>query len=160
MEEIMPQIEVASLGQIPCHIVKKHTLLVGLKDILPEDLLWRKDNPRTPAVICLEEEHACTCPYNCMVKLAHRCHALFSQNPLTQIFILFRREEKDLIRRKPKKEIIKSAGVAGVKTKVPRILAIHVPDDYQLRLMRVNYDGLNLVMQGAEPIRCDLSTIL
>jgi len=156
----MPRIEVAQLGQIPCHIIKNHTLLVGLKDILPEDLLWRKDHPQTPAMICLEEERTCTCNYGCMIKLAQRCHALFSQRKLTQIFILFRREEKDLVRRMPKKEILQSAGVKEVKTTVPRIMAIHVPDDYRLRLLRVNYDGLNLVMQGAEPIRCDLSSIL
>jgi len=156
----MPQIEVTSLGSIPAHLVKNHTLLVGLKDILPEDILWRKDHPRVPAMICLQEERTCTCPYQCMAKLAQRCHGLFSQYKLTQIFILFRRDEPDLVRRAPKKDVQRSAGVKNVKTVVPRIMAIHVPDDYDLRLLRVNYDGLNLVMQGADPIRCDLSSIL
>lgn len=126
-----------------------HSFLVGAKEILPEDLLWRTDHPRTPALICLQDDKACMCTWGCVPKLAFRCFWLFGKNPkLQQLFILFSREEKPL-----KRVVQLGAGDEAVQM-MPRVFVMHVPRDfdsspYPYRLFRANYSGLRMVLEGA-----------
>ncbi len=140
---------------------KGDTLLVGVKDILPEDVLWRRDHPNVPAVVCFEEERACQCPWGCIPKLAQRCHWLFDMFPnARQLLILFKRGEKDIRRKLPELPPIDARAFPSVsrsmaRQDVPRILVLHVPTDFGIRLFRANYDGLQLVLEASQV--CELS---
>jgi len=130
---------------------KKHTMMIGLKHILPEDIIWRRDNPRVPSMICLQENNACDCPFNCMPKLAERCHFLFEQfDDLVQILIVFQREEKPLERRRPSSEYLRGVDANKVKTRVPRLFAVRVSRDFDIRIMRSNFDGLQVAMERTQ----------
>lgn len=80
--------------------IEPHTFFVGLKEILPEDVLFRKTNPSVPALICLQEDAACTCPFRCIPKLLSRLLFLFEKLKVQNIFILFRRKENALQRQR------------------------------------------------------------
>ena len=133
---------------IEANIINGHSLFIGLKNILPEDILWRKDHPKVPAMVCLQQNNACDCPFNCMTKFAQRVRWLFDQYPeVTQIFVLLQRDEPNLLRKKPPMHQMLDMPHKEVLTSVPRILTIHIPRDFKLRMFRVNYDGLQLDLQ-------------
>jgi len=118
--------------------VKDHTLFVAVRDFLPEDPLWRKDRPRLPAMVCLQEENTCTCPFNCMPKLAKRSHWFFQKYPnLEQIFLVFQRKQEKNLQRKQKE--------------IPRYWVVWITSSFDISLQRVNYDGLQLVLRQSEP---------
>lgn len=137
---------------------RRHTMLIGLKHILPEDIIWRRTNEMVPAMICLQENNSCDCPFNCMPKLAKRCGYLFDEfRHLHQIIIIFQREEKPLNRRQPKKEYLSGMGNDfEVKTKVPRLFAVHITTDFNIRVMRSNFDGLQVAMKRTEESQLDV----
>lgn len=136
--------------QIELRFIKKHTVFVGLKHMLVEDVLWRRENPRTPAMICLQQDNACGCPFGCMPKLATRCRWLFDQFPdLEQILILFTRNEPKLRRKKPSRQNMMDMLDWDVDTQVPRLLVLHVPRSFAISLRRVNYDGVQICLKNA-----------
>lgn len=148
-----------SKDQIMLRLVKKHTALVGIKDFVPEDILWRRDHPRTPSLICFQEDLACECTWNCVPKVAVRAFWLFQHFPdLQQVFIFFQREGEKLRRNRPRVEL--TAGMAPdyldtYKVDVPRIYILHIPRNFDsaprpFRLFMANYDGLQLILKKTE----------
>lgn len=150
-----------------CHL-DYHTFVIGLKDLLPEDVLWRKEHPRVPAVVCLHEDHVCTCPWNCIVKLSFRCWKLFDCFvPLQQILILYSMEEPSLKRRKFAKvdtfgNVVLDAATVPI-VEVPRLWALHIERDFMdakrvapYRQFRVNYSGLQIVLSKMVEERLDV----
>ena len=150
-------IDVGTDRKISCHWVKNHTVFVGLKDILPEDILWRERNPSVPAMICLQKSMACSCTFNCMPKLAKRCHWFFDKFPeLEQLFVLFQRQGESALRRSvgtgnmSREEASLESVQKSLKRKsIPRIHSLVIDGDFNLRLVRSNYDGLQLVLGGS-----------
>jgi len=151
-------------SRIEFHLVKGHTIIVGIDTILPEDGLWRKENPRTPAMICLEQDNVCGCPMGCIPKLVLRCRSLFEALPSAkQMLILFRREEA-LLKRKISAELTADMDkelLASIKTEAPRIIALIVHRDFEdrkvpYRLQRVNYDGLKLSLAAGKKVRAEV----
>lgn len=136
-------------------VLEGHTAFFGIKDFLPEDILWRKEHPRTPSLVCLQEDNVCECPWGCVAKLAARCHWLFEKKPnLAQLFLLFNRGEAALRRRVPPKEInndLTESERQSFKITVPRVFALHVERDFYrakvpFRLFRVNYNSLEILL--------------
>lgn len=137
------------------YLVNNHTLILGLKDILPEDILWRQKQPKTPAMICLENDQGCDCPWQCIPTLARRSYDLFVKlRHVVQIFVLFQRGEKPLVRNPPTRSVQHAAGVRDVETVIPRYWALYITHapDYTVRIMRVNYDSLNLLLETADMV--------
>ena len=152
-------------GIIEFSMVKDHTMLIGANELLPEDALWRKDNPKVPAMICMEVDNVCHCPWGCIPKLVMRCVSIFGSMPnLEQIFILFKREENDLVRYGTNPELVKGmdpVSLKKVKKSVPRVRAIWIPRDFgsqpvPYRVMPANYDGLRLSMEQAVKKRAEV----
>jgi hypothetical protein len=144
------QVVASKRSQIELRFVGKHTVFVGLKHMLMEDILWRKENPRIPAMICLQEDHSCSCPFNCMTRLAKRCAWIFDQYPkLQQILILFTRNEPKLIRKKPSRLNMMDLLDWDVDTKVPRLIVLYVPRSFAISMLRVNYDGVQICLKHA-----------
>ena len=132
------------------------SFLVGAKDLLPEDKLWRRDRPDMPALICLQEDNVCACPWGCIPKLVFRCVVIFQLlAKVEQIVVIFKREEKDLHRRQVTLEMAPDLSVekiAQLNKPAPRIWGLVIPRDFGQRaqpyhLTRLNYDGLSLVMK-------------
>jgi hypothetical protein len=146
--------------------VSQHTFLIGMKDILPEDLLWRRDHERIPAMVCFEEDHACDCPWQCIVKMAGRSMWLFSRFPLLrQILVLFKRSEKFI--RRPKFVHLTSDGDVSNDYSdipfedVPRVWVLHIAHDFYnsrvpYRLFRANHNGLQLILRQAQQRKIDI----
>ena len=140
---------------INIQILDGHSAFFGLREFFPEDILWRRENPRTPAMICLQDDLSCTCPWGCVVKLAVRCSWLFEKlTSIQQVFLLFNRGEKPLKRRVPPEEVnndLTKKERESFKTVVPRMFALHVERNFHLatppfRLFRVNYNSLELLL--------------
>jgi hypothetical protein len=129
----------------------KHTMVIGLKHILPEDILWRREHNSVPAMICFQKNNSCDCPFNCIPRLASRVFFLFENFPdLVQIIVIFKRDEKPLKRRQPSKDKLIGMGEGfEVKTVVPRVFALHIDKDFSLRMIRSNYDGLVVATKDA-----------
>lgn len=139
--------------------VKEHTFIFGLKNILPEDVLWRKQHPRVPSLVCFEEDHVCDCPWGCVGRMAARCMWFFMKfQELKQILVLFRREEsflkkKRYVRVDSRGNLLPDTGVPSEE--VPRVWVFHVSRDFSesavpYRMFRANYGGLNLVLERSK----------
>lgn len=162
------EVFVAQVDKISVYSVRDHTFFIGLKDILPEDIMWRKEHPRVPSLVCFEEDHACDCPWGCVAKAAARCMWFFARfKKLKQILILFKREERMLLRQQYMR--VDHLGniredQAGVPTeKVPRIWALIVPHNFYdasipYRMSRVNHNGLQLVLKHSDMLQIDVDT--
>ena len=158
----LPDTPLPKTRSVNMHFVRnkageEHTIMVGLKDILPEDFLWRKENPRVPAMVCLQQNNACACTFNCMSRFAERCMWLFQRFPeVIHILVFFKRSEADLIRNEPQYAMLRKelaatgGGVLDIgKKQVPRLWVIRVPQDFQLGMYRINHDGLKVSLKGA-----------
>jgi len=89
-------------GVIQVRSIQGHTYFLGLREIIPEDLMWRRQNSRVPALVCLQKDNSCDCPYGCVKKMSARCIWLFRRRPkLKQIMICIKREESELQRPLP-----------------------------------------------------------
>jgi len=142
---------------------RDHTFIVGLREILAEDLLWRADHPRVPALACFQDDNACECPWGCVMKLRDRVFWLFTSFPdLEQIMILFKRDEKDLRRRiniqTPYTPQETASGIAQPKEVVPRFWIMLICRDFRSMVVpwqffRSNYDGLLHVLRGTKEMR-------
>lgn len=141
---------------------RDHTYIIALKHILPEDLLWRKENERVPALVCMEDDHACMCPYKCLRKLAVRCFILFEYNPtVEQIIITFKREEKPLHRdlsgvTRPYTPSELQQGFQQPQKAIPRFWLAIIHRDFADRpqpyiLRRGNYDAITNVLRTSRP---------
>lgn len=138
-------------------VVKDHTLFVGIKDMIPEDIIWRREHPNVPAMICLQENQACGCTWDCMTKLATRSFFFFRQFPrAVQLFMLFQRTQETALQRNAVRVQDLYAAERGMKvqerrTTLPRLQAVHVTSDFKIiRVLRVNYDGLQYLLKDAE----------
>jgi len=159
-------IQVAENTSVPYFLFAKHTMFIGLKYMQPEDILWRRDNPSVPAMVCLQESGSCSCPYQCITQLARRVGTLFSRLPfLKQMFIMFKRpEERNLRRhdltfeesqtaiRQDLNNVRRRLGLpTGRRTNLPRFMAIHITSDYSaFRLLRLNYDALQYILANSD----------
>lgn len=142
---------------------RDHTFIVGLKEIIPEDLLWRVDHPRVPALVCMQDDHVCECPWGCVHLLGSRLAWLFDHYPdVEQILVLFKRDEKELWRKMSLdvsySKVEEEAGLRSPKVIVPRYWVLWVPMGFQnmitpYRLFRGNYDGLCHILRGTRPLR-------
>lgn len=140
---------------VQAHFVQNHTAILGLRDILPEDILWRRENPSLPAMICLQSDHSCSCPFQCMPKLAQRAFRLFQAYPtLDQILVAFKREEKWLERDVEKHlsqahDLRRLKNPPQIKNRIPRMFCLHINKSFSLRMFRVNHDALSLFLRNS-----------
>lgn len=151
---ITPSCEFTKRSAIRVQSVKGKTFIVGIRDFSPEDILWRKENPRVPALICFEEDNSCSCRWNCVHKIVMRCVWLFNAFPeLEQVLILFNREEKAIKRKIPTsfKSLGRDLKADDFGESVPRVKVLLIPRDFgeakePYRVFPVNYNGLQLVL--------------
>lgn len=162
-EEPEPIQEGFRLGSRRPLSIAPHTFFIGLKEILPEDVLFRKANPSVPALICLQEDSACTCPFRCIPKLLARLLFLFERLHVQNIFVLFRRKENALKRQRAllleeapsTKEEHEARERALEKVEIPRIWiarfkrSLGADGSPPYTLSRVNLAYLNLFLDRA-----------
>lgn len=154
---VTPKIELPKRSFVTVQSIKDHSFLIGLKDMIPEDILWRKTHPKLPSLICFDEDHSCACTWACVQKFVLRCVWLFRQFPaLQQILVLFNREEKDLKRYIPTSPRTLGRDLQEVvfDERVPRVKILHVPRDFgtaprPYRIFPANYNGLQIVLSSA-----------
>lgn len=138
--------------------LREHTFLIGLKEIIPEDILWRKEHPRVPSLICFDDERDCGCPWGCVLSFVKRCVWLFRSFPaLQQVLVLFNREEKNLRRKIPTSPLTvgRDLNPDDFGESVPRVKVLYVPSDFSeqihpYRIFRANYNGLQMVLASTE----------
>lgn len=146
---------------IKAWMVKKHSLFFPLKSILVEDLLWRKEHPLVPALICFEEDHSCHCPSGCVQKFFIRVMWLFyTYSELEQIFVIFNRDEMSLDRKISSKSSSPDIKDKVFKSKVPRLKVLYMnrrsgEQMFPYRIFSVNFDSLSLVLRTADEILID-----
>lgn len=139
---------------------RDHTFILSVWDVLPEDWMWKQNNPRVPTLICFQEDKVCQCPYKCISKLGMRLHILFSlYQQLEQVLILFERDEQDLIRNFSMSqpytyEEMTTLDVRQPKQKVPRHWVLVVQRNFHeqrvpWKLLRGNYDSIQQFLRQA-----------
>jgi len=154
---ITPREAVSQNRFIRVQSVQNHTFLIGLKEVIPEDILWRREHPRVPSLICFEEDRSCVCPWGCVMKFVQRCVWLFRSYPsLKQVFVLFNREEKNLRRKYHRRDrMAPDLTEDDFPDTVPRVKLLYIPRDFAnlvqpYRLFAANYNGLRLVLSNSE----------
>lgn len=143
------------------HVVNEHSLFVGIKDLMPEDILWRREHPNVPAMICLKEDNACGCNWDCMMKLALRAGFFFKRFPNTvQLFMMFQRTQETPLERaalrvgqlsQQEQKILgrHNRHASQRRTKLPRVWALHITKNFAIRAFRANYDALQYLLKDA-----------